>query len=99
MDAYTLEMRAFDDSMVGFISGNATPYSGSAGITRSLSYDPMISSIRGYIPKIDKNKLSAVNMLSPTELLSSFTAAGADSPRQAIKLVSPYIVIYSKKLY
>lgn len=82
-DAYTLEMRAYDDSMNGFVSGNSTPYSGQAGITRGLSYDPKITSVRGYIPYIDQTQLSAANMLSPTELLSSFTSAGADSPRQA----------------
>lgn len=85
-DAYTLEMRAYDDSMYGFISGNSTPYSGQVGITRALTYDPQITSVRGYIPYVDKNTLSAVNVLSPTELLSSFTAAGADAPRQAINL-------------
>lgn len=85
-DAYTLEMRAYDNSMEGFISGNSTPYSGQAGITRSLTYNPMITSVRGYIPYIDRTKLSATNMLSPTELLSSFTAAGADAPRSAMQV-------------
>lgn len=85
-DAFTLEMRAYDRSMEGFISGNSTPYSGQAGITRSLSYDPAISSVRGYIPYIDGAELSAANILSPTELLSSFTAAGADAPRQAMQV-------------
>ena len=82
-------MRAYDKSMNGFFSGNSTPYSGQAGITRALSYDPKISSIRGYIPYVDENDLSATNMLSPTELLSSFTAAGADAPRAAINLCRP----------
>ena len=76
-------MRAYDDSMNGIVSGNSTPYSGQAGITRAITYDPSITSVRGYIPKTDPNTLNAANMLSPTELLSSFTAAGADSPRQA----------------
>ena len=84
--AYTLELRAYDDSMNGIISGNATPYSGSAGITRSLSYDTNINSVRGYIPNVDPNTLSATNMLSPTELLASYTSAGADSPRQAMQV-------------
>lgn len=90
-DAYTLEMRAYDRSMEGFISGNSTPYSGQAGITRALTYDPAISSVRGYIPYIDETKLSAVNILSPTELLSSFTAAGADAPRQAMQVARPTV--------
>lgn len=79
-------MRVFDSSMVGFISGNATPFSGQVGITRSLTYDPLISSVRGYIPYIDKSVVSATNILSPTELLAPFTAAGADAPRQAMQV-------------
>ena len=85
-DAYTLEMRAYDDSMLGIVSGNATPYSGQAGITRSLSYDPRIYSVRGYIPANNGEKLSAANVLSPTELLAPFTAAGSDPPRQAMQV-------------
>lgn len=79
-------MRAYDDSMTGIISGNSTPYSGQAGITRSITYDPNINTVRGYIPYTDPDSLSGANMLSPTELLSSFTAAGADSPRQAMQV-------------
>lgn len=84
--AYTLEMRVYNDSMNGYLSGNATPYSGQAGITRSLSYDPKISTVRGYMPEIKDQDLSATNMLSPTELLASFTSTGADSPRQAMQV-------------
>jgi len=79
-------MRAYDSSMNGIISGNATPYSGQAGITRSLSYDPIINSVRGYIPDTSNQKLCATNMLSPTELLAAFTAASADPPRQAMQV-------------
>ena len=82
-DAYTLEMRAYDETMSGFISGNSTPYSGSAGITRAITYNPKIRSVRGYIPAEEQGDLNAANILSPTELLSAFTAAGADAPRQA----------------
>lgn len=81
--AYTLEMRVYNDSMNGYLSGNATPYSGQAGITRSLTYDTKINTIRGYMPELKNEDLSATNMLSPTELLASFTSTGADSPRQA----------------
>ena len=84
--AYNLEMRTYDDSMNGIISANATPYSGQAGITRSLAYDPMIRSVRGYVPDTREMNLSATNMLSPTELLASFTSCGADSPRQAMQV-------------
>lgn len=59
---------------------------GQAGITRALSYDPKITSVRGYIPYLDGEKISAANMLSPTELLSPFTAASADAPRAAMQV-------------
>jgi hypothetical protein len=85
-DAYTLEMRSYDHSMVGFIAGNATPH-GNAGVVRALTYNPKVSSVRGYIPAdIEKNKLDASNLLSPTEMLSSFTSTQADPTRQAMQI-------------
>ena len=39
-DAYTLELRTYHDSMEGYLSGNSTPFSGSAGTARSISYQP-----------------------------------------------------------
>ena len=62
------------------------PIPGRLGITRALTYDPKITSVRGYIPYLNGEKLDATNMLSPTELLSAFTASGADSPRQAMQV-------------
>jgi hypothetical protein len=85
-DAYTLEMRSYDQSMVGFIAPNATPH-GNAGVVRALTYNPKVSSVRGYIPEnVEKNKLDASNLLSPTELLSSFTSTQADPTRQAMQI-------------
>ena len=76
-------MRNYDDSMVGVLSGNATPFGGQAGITRGLSYDPKLNTIRGYMNYNGDEVLNATNILSPTELLSVFTSAQADPPRQA----------------
>jgi hypothetical protein len=84
-DAFTLEVRAYDESMIGFISPNSTPQ-GNAGVSRALSYNPKITSIRGYIPDVQRDLLNAANMLSPTEMLSSFTSTQADPMRQSMQI-------------
>jgi hypothetical protein len=85
-DAYTLEVRAYDPTMVGFVAANATPYNSNAGITRSLVYNPKITSLRGYVTDVDFDKLDPTNILSPSELLASFTSTGADPARQAMQV-------------
>jgi hypothetical protein len=86
-DAYTLELRAYDESMVGIIAGNATPFGPNSGVTRGLTYNPIISSVRGYITDIEnRSRLEPTNVLSPTEMLSSFTSTQADPPRQAMQV-------------
>lgn len=84
--AYGMDLRAYDpNSMVG-IFGNGTPVGGGVGVVRYMSYNPKIENVRGYIPTIDQNSLSAANMLSPTEMLQSFCTVSADPPRQAMAL-------------
>jgi hypothetical protein len=85
LDAFTLEVRSYDESMVGFISANSTPYS-NAGVTRGMVYNPKISTVRGYIPEIDRTKLNPTELLSPAEMLSSFTSTQADPTRQAMQI-------------
>jgi len=86
-DAYTLELRAYDESMVGIIAGNATPFGPNSGVTRGLTYNPIVSSVRGYINDIEnRSRLEPTNVLSPTEMLSSFTSTQADPPRQAMQV-------------
>ena len=86
-DAYTLELRSYDDSMVGIVAGNATPFGPNSGVTRGLAYNPKLSSVRGYIPDIDnKAALEPTNVLSPAEMISSFTSTMADPPRQAMQI-------------
>ncbi len=84
-DAFTLEVRSYDESMVGFISANSTPYS-NAGVTRGMVYNPKITTVRGYIPEIDRTKLNPTELLSPAEMLSSFTSTQADPTRQAMQI-------------
>lgn len=84
--AYTLEMRAYDDSMIGYLSGNGTSFSGSVGIARTLVYNPNIDNVRGYIKERDNTTIGATDVLSIGELCSPFTAAQADAPRAAMQV-------------
>jgi hypothetical protein len=84
-DAYTLEVRAYDESMIGFISPNSTPQ-GNAGVSRALTYNPKISSVRGYIPTVDRESLTPGEILSPAEMLSTFTSTQADPMRQSMQI-------------
>ena len=98
--AYTLEMRAYDESMQGFLSGNATSYSGSVGINRGLSFNPRLNTVRGYITNQSQDKtLSAANTLSITEMLSPFTAAKADAPRASMNVAQSKHVVPVKKMH
>jgi hypothetical protein len=82
--AYTLEMRMFDDTALGIVSGNATPFSAQAGVTRSITANPKLNTVRGYIGDIDPESLNGTNIFSPTELISPFTSIQADPPRAAM---------------
>lgn len=85
--AYTLELRVYDDSMNGILSGNSTAFSGSVGITRSLSLNPNITSPRGYLGDIqDVKKLNGIDRYAVVELLSPWTTTHADPPRQAMQV-------------
>ena len=85
-DAYTLELRNFDKSMNGILSANSTPYSGAVGIQRSLTVNPKLNHVRGYVPTIDINELDGSNRLSASELLSYATPTKSDAPRVAMQV-------------
>ena len=84
--AYTLEMRLYNETMQGVLSGNATPFSGQSGITRTLTVDPKINTVRGFVGDIDQNSLNAANILSPVEMMSPFTACSADPTRSSMQV-------------
>ena len=84
--AYTLEMRSYDPTMIGFLSGGSTSFSGSVGIARGMVYSPMINSVRGYVTDVNQDNSSAVNVLSVAEMMSPFTSAQADPPRSAMQV-------------
>lgn len=81
---YTLEKRLVDPSSAG-TRAMPSVYSGAVGIVQRTSIDPNIVSPRGYLvveEDEDKvNKLSAKQMLSPTELMTPGTTNKDDSQR------------------
>lgn len=69
--AYSEEKRGYDDSMLGVISIDTSP-DANCGISRFLTMEPNITSIRGYVDikdKKDYKDLKDVNLFSPAELL------------------------------
>ena len=81
---YTLEKRLVDPSSAG-TRAMPSVYSGGVGIVQRTSIDPNIVSPRGYLVveenEDEVNKLSAKQMLSPTELMTPGTTNKDDSQR------------------
>ena len=79
-DSYTLNKRAYDKSMTGVICMNSSP-DGSTGVTKVLTADPKVTSLRGYCEdnSEDMSKLKDTNMFSYAELLIP-TAGAHDDP-------------------
>jgi len=74
------EYRTFNKNQMGTF-GFFSPFSSQVGIVRSLSMNPNITSIRGFIESNEKDSKSSSELLSPIELLNPFTAGHADPPR------------------
>lgn len=81
-DSYTIEKRAYDNSMIGIIAPNTSP-DGSVGISRNLTLEPKIKNIRGIIEDNHESldKLNDVNLFCPGEL-SVPMAATIDDPNR-----------------
>ena len=79
-ESYTLEKRSYDPSMVGTISPSTSP-DGSCGVNRTLTLEPPVTSLRGYVDtkEDDLKSLKDVNIFSPGEL-SIPLAAHRDDP-------------------
>ena len=74
-------MRNFNPTMVGIVSANDTPFSGNVGTNRSLTFNPSITSVRGYIKPKNVNEIKGSEILSTSEMLSIGTPAHSDAPR------------------
>lgn len=82
-NAFSIAKRAYNDTMVGVLA-QSSPVSANVGISRILSLNPNIKSLRGYIEPGDPKKLKdvdATKMLSGAELLLPMTATHDDSQR------------------
>lgn len=82
-DAYTIAKRTYDPTMVGIIGPTTSP-DGGVGVAKVLSAEPMITSVRGYTKKTNKDeldKLNDVNLFSPGELLLPMAVTKDDPTR------------------
>lgn len=81
--AYSIAKRAYNDSMMG-VFAQSSPISSNIGISRVLSLNPNIKSLRGYIEPGDPKKLDKIdetNILSGAELLLPMTVTHDDAQR------------------
>lgn len=91
--SYTMEKRVYDASMTGIISPSTSP-DGSVGVNKTLTCEPSITSVRGYVD-IKQNhldELQDVNLFSPGEL-SIPLGATRDDPTRLGHAIN-YVVLY-----
>lgn len=84
--ALTLPKRSFNPGMTGTIAISTSP-DRNVGVSRQLTLDPNIVSVRGYIGKHDEeaiDDMKGANLFSPAELLSPPGAMHDDSQRTAM---------------
>lgn len=84
--AFSAEKRAYNDTMLG-VFAQSSPVSANIGVSRVLSLNPNIKSLRGYIEPGSLNKVDSLdetNMLSGAELLVPLTATHDDPQRVAM---------------
>lgn len=91
--SYTMEKRVYDQSMVGIISPSTSP-DGSVGVNKTITCEPTITSVRGYVD-LKQNKLDElkdINLFSPGELSIPLGATVDDATRlgHAINYVALY---------
>lgn len=81
-DSYNLERRSYDPSMTGIISPSSSP-DGSVGVNKTLSMEPTITSVRGYVDTNENNldNLHDTNLFSPGELSIPLGASRDDPTR------------------
>lgn len=85
--AFTLQKRAYDKSMLG-IAAITTPNDFKVGISRVLTFEPNITSVRGYVQVMETEEevdsAKNINLLGPAELLSPPGVLHDDGPRIAM---------------
>lgn len=82
--AYTLEKRSYEDSMVGKLA-ISSPNSANVGISRQLTADPKIESVRGYTSDVGvEGDFNDFQLASFSELTTTGTVTRDDAIRTAI---------------
>jgi len=94
----TEEIRAFSDSMKG-VYGAFSPNSSEVGLSRVMSFNSSVESIRGYIKSNKDKKLNATNTNSVGELLHPFTMNHADPVRQGMAVTQAGHQLATKKMH
>jgi hypothetical protein len=81
-ESYTVAKRTFDPTSTGVISPSTSP-DGSVGVNKTLTMDPSIISLRGYVDiKNDRpNELHDTSLFSPGELAIPLCATKDDPTR------------------
>lgn len=84
---FTLEKRAYSESMVGTIAMSTSP-DANVGVVRALTTEPSVVSARGYLESNngDFDQFKDVNLFSPGELLSPLGASRDDTVRTAMAI-------------
>jgi len=85
-DAMTLDKRAYNDSMLGILGITTSPDAG-VGVNRNLTFEPAITSTRGYLDIIDRDnvdQLTAPNLLTAAEMLTPLGVQHDDPARTAM---------------
>lgn len=81
-ESYTVPKRSYDKSMTGIIGVSSSP-DAQVGVNRTLTMEPSINSVRGYldIKSDDLDQLKDVNLFSPAEMLIPLGATRDDPIR------------------
>lgn len=84
-EAYTLEKRCYDKSMLGIIAISTSP-DANVGVVRSLSMEPKIKNVRGFVDINEDNldNITDANMFSPAEMFTPISASRDDANRVAM---------------
>lgn len=85
---YTQDKRVYDKSMIGIIGLSSSP-DGSVGVQKILSWEPNVTSARGYLKITDNEKeLKDVNLFSPAETLVPLGVTRDDPTRTGFRIVA-----------
>ena len=83
--AYTLDKRAYDDSMINVL-GMSTGFAGNVGITRQATINSSVTS-DGYVKSSKNKEMNDANTLTATESMIPFGSTRDDPMRTAMSFI------------